>query len=308
MAKQKQSMIKTLSKSIREYKRDTILSPIAISLEVVMEVLIPTFMAYLIDEGINTGNMGNVLKIGGILVVFCLISITGGTLSAKFGAQASCGFAKNLRHDMYYKVQNYSFSNIDKFSTASLVTRMTTDVTNVQNAFQMIIRIAVRAPLMMIFSLVMAFRIKADLSLVFMIVIPILVVGLSLIMKYAHPTFERVFKTYDKLNNVVQENLHGIRVVKLFVREKHEEKKFTDVSQDIYKGFSKAEKLLAFNNPLMQFCMYTVTLLLSWFGAKMIVNSGGTALKVGELQSLITYSTQILMSFMMVSTKLFPRK
>ena len=301
MAKQKQSMIKTLSKSIREYKRDTILSPIAISLEVVMEVLIPTFMAYLIDEGINTGNMGNVLKIGGILVVFCLISITGGTLSAKFGAQASCGFAKNLRHDMYYKVQNYSFSNIDKFSTASLVTRMTTDVTNVQNAFQMIIRIAVRAPLMMIFSLVMAFRIKADLSLVFLVVIPILVVGLSLIMKYAHPTFERVFKTYDKLNNVVQENLRGIRVVKLFVREKHEENKFTDVSQDIYKGFSKAEKLLAINGPLMQFCMYTVTLLLSWFGAKMIVNSGGTELKVGELQSLITYSTQILMSFMMVS-------
>ena len=301
MAKNKQSIIKTLSKSIREYKRDTILSPIAISLEVVMEVLIPTFMAYLIDQGIDKGDMGNVLKIGGILVVLCAISLAGGTLSAKFGAQASCGFAKNLRHDMYYKVQDYSFSNIDKFSTASLVTRMTTDVTNVQNAYQMIIRIAVRAPLMMIFSLVMAIGIKPSLSAVFLIVVPILVVGLSLIIKFAHPTFERVFKIYDKLNNVVQENLRGIRVVKLFVREKHEEKKFTDVSQDIYKGFSKAEKLLALNGPLMQFCMYSVTLLISWFGAKMIVNSGGTEFTVGELQSLLTYSAQILMSFMMLS-------
>lgn len=301
MAKQKQSIIKTLSKSIREYKRDTILSPVTISIEVIMEVLIPTFMAYLIDDGINTGNMANVLKIGGILILFCAISLTGGALSAKFGAQASCGFAKNLRHDMYYKVQDYSFSNIDKFSTASLVTRMTTDVTNVQNAFQMIIRIAVRAPLMLIFSLIMAFRIKPSLSCVFLIVIPILVVGLAFIMVNANKIFRWVFKIYDKLNNVVQENLRGIRVVKLFVREKHEEKKFTDVSQDIFKGFSKAEKLLSFNSPLMQFCMYAVLLLLSWFGAKMIVNSGGTELKVGELQSLITYSTQILMSFMMVS-------
>lgn len=266
-----------------------------------MEVLIPTFMASLIDKGINQGNMSEVLKIGGILVIFCLFSLTGGTLSAKFGADASCGFAKNLRHDMYYKVQDYSFSNIDKFSTASLVTRMTTDVTNVQNAYQMMIRIAVRAPLMLIFSLIMSFRINAKLSLLFLIVMPVLAVGLILIMNHAHPIFKKVFKLYDKLNNVVQENLRGIRVVKSYVREDHEVEKFNKVSEKIYEGFSKAEKTLAINGPLMQFCMYTATLLLSWFGAKMIVSSGGSELTVGMLQSLITYTAQILMSFMMLS-------
>lgn len=266
-----------------------------------MEVLIPTFMASLIDKGINQGNMSEVLKIGGILVIFCLFSLAGGTLSAKFGAEASCGFAKNLRHDMYYKVQDYSFSNIDKFSTASLVTRMTTDVTNVQNAYQMMIRIAVRAPLMLIFSLIMSFRINAKLSLLFLVVMPVLAVGLILIMNHAHPIFKKVFKLYDKLNNVVQENLRGIRVVKSYVREDHEVEKFNNVSEKIYEGFSKAEKTLAVNGPLMQFCMYTATLLLSWFGAKMIVSSGGSELTVGMLQSLITYTSQILMSFMMLS-------
>lgn len=297
----KQGIIGTLSKSIREYKRPTILTPVSMILEVVMEVLIPTLMGFLIDEGINKGDMGAILRIGGLLIVCCILSIIGGVLGAKFGAEASCGFAKNLRHDMYYRVQNFSFSNIDKFSTASLVTRMTTDVTNVQNSFQMIIRIAVRAPMMLIFSLIMAFRIKVSLSLLFLAVMPVLAIGLLIMIKFAHPIFEKVFKIYDKLNNVVQENLRGIRVVKIFVREDYEEKKFKDVSERIYKGFSKAEKLLSVNGPLMQFCMYTCTLLISWFGAKMIVSSGGSDLQIGQLQSLITYATQILMSFMMVS-------
>ncbi|MGN0556346.1 MAG: ABC transporter permease, partial [Acutalibacteraceae bacterium] len=280
----KQGIIGTLSKSIREYKRPTILTPVSMILEVVMEVLIPTLMGFLIDEGINKGDMGAILRIGGLLIVCCILSIIGGVLGAKFGAEASCGFAKNLRHDMYYRVQNFSFSNIDKFSTASLVTRMTTDVTNVQNSFQMIIRIAVRAPMMLIFSLIMAFRIKVSLSLLFLAVMPVLAIGLLIMIKFAHPIFEKVFKIYDKLNNVVQENLRGIRVVKIFVREDYEEKKFKDVSERIYKGFSKAEKLLSVNGPLMQFCMYTCTLLISWFGAKMIVSSGGSDLQIGQLQ------------------------
>lgn len=295
------TMLRTLARSVCEYKKPAFLSPMFISLEVIMEVLIPTFMAYLIDNGINQGSMTNILGVGGLLILCCCISITGGVMSAKMGANASCGFAKNLRHDMYYKVQEYSFRNIDKFSTASLITRMTTDVTNVQNAFQMIIRIAVRAPMMLIFSLIMAFRINVKLSLLFLLVLPVLGIGLYFIMSKAHPIIKQTFKTYDKLNGVVQENLRGMRVVKIFVRENHEDEKFKSVSQKIYKGFSKAEKLMALNGPIMQFCMYTVTLLLAWFGAKMIVSTGNTVLKVGDLQALITYSTQILMSFMMVS-------
>lgn len=291
-------MIKTLLKSVREYKRDSILAPIFVTLEVVMEVVIPLLMAMLIDNGIDAGNMNYILKIGIALAISCVISLVFGALSGKFAASASAGFAKNLRKDMFYNVQNFSFSNIDKFSASSIVTRLTTDITNVQNAYQMIVRIAVRGPIMIIFSLIMAFGINHKLSLVFLLAIPVLGGGLYFIMTHAHPIFERVFKIYDKLNNVVQENLRGIRVVKSFVREDYEEKKFKNVSEDIYDDFVKAEKLLAFNAPLMQFAAYGCMLFISWFGAKLIVASTMTT---GELTSLIAYTMQILMSLMMLS-------
>ena len=289
-------MIKTLLKSVREYKRDSILAPIFVTLEVVMEVVIPLLMAMLIDKGIDAGNMNYILKIGIALAISCVISLVFGALSGKFAASASAGFAKNLRKDMFYNVQNFSFSNIDKFSASSIVTRLTTDITNVQNAYQMIVRIAVRGPIMIIFSLIMAFGINHKLSLVFLLAIPVLGGGLYFIMTHAHPIF--VFKIYDKLNNVVQENLRGIRVVKSFVREDFEEKKFKNVSEDIYDDFVKAEKLLAFNAPLMQFAAYGCMLFISWFGAKLIVASTMTT---GELTSLIAYTMQILMNLMMLS-------
>ena len=291
-------MIKKLAQSVREYKRDSILTPIFVTFEVIMEVIIPYLMAELIDKGIDAGNMSFIMKMGLALAISCVVSLVFGALSGKFAASASAGFAKNLRKDIFYNVQNFSFSNIDKFSTSSIVTRLTTDITNVQNAYQMIIRIAVRAPLMLIFSLIMAFNVNHKLSLIFLVAIPVLGVGLYLIMTNAHPIFEWVFKVYDKLNNVVQENLHGIRVVKSFVREDYEEKKFKNVSGEIYDDFVKAEKLLAFNSPLMQFAAYGCMLLISWLGAKLIVSSSMTT---GELTSLITYTMQILMSLMMLS-------
>ncbi len=297
-------MIKTLAKSIREYKRDSILTPILVSLEVVLEVLIPYLMAKLIDYGIDEGDMGYIWKLGVILLVAAFFSLFFGAIAGKTAAHASAGLAKNLRKDMYYNVQNFSFSNIDKFSTSSIVTRLTTDVTNVQNAYQMIIRMAMRAPVMLVFSLFGAFSVNAKLSVVFLICVPVLGIGLYLIMTGVHPLFRRVFKTYDKLNNVVQENVRGIRVVKSFVREDYEKKKFQNISEDIYNDFSKAEKILAFNMPLMQFCMYVCMLVFSWFGARMIVAGGGdpsTGLSTGQLMSLITYTMQVLMSLMMLS-------
>lgn len=291
-------MIKKLLSSVREYKKASLLAPLFIVLEVVMEVVIPLLMARLIDLGIDGGNMAYILKFGVALVSFALISLTFGAVAGKYAAAASAGFAKNLRKDMYYKVQNFSFSNIDKFSTASIVTRLTTDITNVQNAYQMIIRIAVRGPVMLVFSMIMAFGINAKLSMIFLICVPILGGGLYLIMSKAHPIFEHVFKVYDKLNNVVQENLRGIRVVKSFVREDFEKEKFKEISTDIYNDFSKAEKTIAFNMPLMQLCMYGCMLMISWFGARLIVSSEMTT---GELMSLITYAMQILMSLMMLS-------
>lgn len=291
-------MIKRLMKSIREYKKDSILAPIFVTMEVVMEVIIPFLMAELIDKGIDQGNMNFIVKMGIVLAISCVISLIFGALSGKYAASASAGFAKNLRKDMYYNVQEFSFSNIDKFSTSSIVTRLTTDVTNLQNAYQMIVRIAVRCPLMLVFSLIMAFGVNHKLSLIFLGAIPVLGIGLFAIMSNAHPIFERVFKIYDKLNNVVQENLKGIRVVKSFVREDYEEKKFKNVSKDIYSDFVKAEKLLAFNAPLMQFAAYSCMLLISWFGARFIVSSTMTT---GELTSLISYTMQILMSLMMLS-------
>lgn len=297
-------MVKTLAKSIREYKKDSILTPILVSLEVIMEVLIPLMMANLIDYGIDKGNMEHIWKVGVVLLIAAFLSLFFGAAAGKTAAYASAGLAKNLRKDMYYNVQNFSFSNIDKFSTSSLVTRMTTDVTNVQNAYQMIIRTAMRSPLMLIFSLVCAFRVNARLSMIFLLCVPVLGIGLFVIMSKVHPIFRRVFKTYDKLNNVVQENVRGIRVVKSFVREDYERKKFQNISQMIYKDFSKAEKTLAFNMPLMQFCMYGCMLFFSWFGARAIVLSGGSpgsGFTTGELMSLITYVMQVLMSLMMLS-------
>ena len=294
-------MIKRLMKSIREYKTPSLLAPFFVALEVVLEVIIPLLMANLIDDGIYQGEMRLVYKIGVELIIFAILSLIFGMLSGMFAAKASSGFAKNLRQDLYYKVQTFSFTNIDKFSTSSLVTRLTTDITNVQMAYQMIIRIAVRAPLMLIISLFFAFSINRSLSLIFLIAIPILGFGLFYISKKVHPIMERVFKRYDALNNVVEENVGAIRVVKSFVLEKEEIKKFKHVSNEIYQGFSKAEKILAFNGPLMQFAIYACILLISWFGAKIIVTTNMTGLTTGELMTMFTYSIQILSSLMMLS-------
>ena len=292
-------MIRKLMQSIREFKLFSLLSPLFVVLEVVMEVVIPILMAKLIDDGIDgSGGMDAVMHYGWILLVCCVLSLIFGALAGHFAAFASAGFARNLRHDMFYRVQGYSFSNIDKFSAASLVTRMTTDVTNVQNAYQMLIRVALRSPVMLIFSMAMAFHLSAKLALIYLAAIPVLGVGLYFIMTRVHPIFKRVFKTYDKLNNVTQENLHGIRVVKSFVREDHEIQKFSGISENIYQDFSRAEKRLAFNMPLMQFCMYVCLILVSWFGARMIVSR---TLTTGELMSLMTYAIQILSSLMMLS-------
>lgn len=294
-------MIKKLMKSIREYKTPSLLAPFFVALEVVLEVIIPLLMANLIDDGIYQGEMNLVYKIGIELIICAVLSLIFGMLSGMFAAKASSGFAKNLRKDLYYKVQDFSFTNIDKFSTSSLITRLTTDVTNVQMAYQMIIRIAVRAPLMLIISLFFAFSINKNLSLIFLIVVPILGIGLYVISKKVHPIMDRVFKRYDDLNNVVEENVGAIRVVKSFVLEKEEISKFKRVSNEIYQGFSKAEKILAFNGPLMQFAIYACILLISWFGAKIIVTTNMTSLTTGELMTMFTYSIQILSSLMMLS-------
>lgn len=298
-------MFKTLLKCVREYKLPSLLAPLFVIIEVVMEVIIPLYMGKLLDDGINAnggqGDMNYVLKCGAYLAVFCLISLLSGVLAGKYAAKASTGFSKNLRHDMFYNLQNYSFSNIDRFSVPSLVTRMTTDVTNIQNAYQMCIRIAIRAPLMCVFSLAMAISISPKMSLIFLCIIPFLCVLLFLILKNAHPLFEKVFKIYDKLNRVVSENLSAIRVVKNFVREDREEKKFKDVSGDIYGTFMKAEKLIALNNPVMQFSAYTAMILISWFGAKLIISTNEVELTTGDLFTLISYGMQILMTLMMFS-------
>lgn len=297
-------MVRKLLRSVREYKTSSLLAPLFVTCEVILEVIIPMLMANLIDFGIEAGNMQYILKMGLALVICCIVSLTFGALSGKYAAVASAGFAKNLREDMYNKVQEYSFSNIDKFSIASIVTRLTTDITNIQNAYMMSIRVAVRCPIMLIFALFMAFQINSHLAPIFVIAIPILAVGLVIIISNAKRIFERIFRTYDKLNNVVQENLHGIRVVKSFVREDHETEKFCSVSKEIYQDFSKAEKILAFNAPLMQFCAYGCMLLISWLGAKLIVASGNNpavGMTTGDLTSMFSYTMQILMSLMMFS-------
>ena len=297
-------MIRKLLRSLREFKTATIKAPVYISLEVVMECVIPLIMARLIDRGINAGSMPMILKMGLLLFLCSLASLAFGVLSGKNAATASAGFARNLRKDMFDHVQDFSFGNIDKYSTGGLVTRLTTDVSHVQNAFQMIIRTAVRAPFMLIFSLVAAFGIDARLSFIFVAFVPVLVIGLAIIVKKAHGLFTQMFKRVDRLNTVVQENLRGIRVVKAFVREDDEERKFRDASKSIFDLNSAAEKILAFNMPLMQFCMYGCMILISWLGAKAVVACGGDAalgLSTGGLTSLFTYTTQILSSLMMLS-------
>ncbi len=297
-------MIRRLTGCLRQYKKNTILIPIFVTLEVVMEIVIPLFMADLIDYGVTVNDMQYTIKMGILLLVFALAALVFGIFAGHHSAFSAAGFARNLRQDMYYKVQDFSFSNIDRFSTSSIITRLTTDVTNLQNAFMMIMRMASRSPLMLIFSLVAAFSIDAKMSLIFLAIMPVLGIGLYFIMSRVHPIFKRVFRTYDKLNNIVQENVRGIRVVKAFVREDFEVEKFADVSQTIYKDFTKAEKNIALNMPLMQFCMYACILLISWFGAHAIVASGDNpalGFSTGELMSLLTYAMTILMSLMMLS-------
>lgn len=291
-------MIKQILKSVREYKNKSILTLIFITLEVFLDVLIPILTTKIIDDGINVKDINVVLTIGLILIFVSLFSLLFGWLSGKYAAVASSGFAKNLRHDMYYKIQDYSFSNIEKFTSSSLVTRLTTDVNNLQMTYQMLIRIAVRAPLMFIFSLFMVFTINSKLSLIFLVIAPILGFLLFYIANRAHPLFESVFRTYDDLNNSVQENVRGIRVVKSYVQEETEIKKFNSVSEKIYKNFMKAEKLVVLNTPIMRLCIYTSIIIISYIGSKYVI--GGT-LTSGELTGVITYAAQILNSLMMLS-------
>ena len=297
-------MIKRLAKCVRQYKWPAILSPLCMIGEVAMEVTIPLVMANLYDYGIVLSDMNYVIRQAILLITCALASLMFGSASAIFAAKAATGFAKNLRHDMYHHVQTFSFSNIDRFSTASIVTRLTSDVANLQMTFQMMIRMAIRSPMMLILAMISAMRIDVGLSLVFCFALPVLILALVLLVPMAFKIFDRVFKTYDKLNNVVQENVHGIRVVKSFVREKKETEKFTDISGSIYTDFCKAERLTALASPIMQFCVYGCMIAISWLGAVMIVESGNNpdlGLTTGQLSSMFTYTTQILSSFLMVS-------
>ena len=297
-------MIKTLLRSLREYKRGSILTILLSILEAAFEILIPLRMADLIDQGIDLGNMTAVWKFGIAILIFAALQLLTGVLSAHIAAKTSVGFSANLRQDMYDNVQTFAFSNIDKFSTASIVTRLTTDVTNIQNAYQMLLRMAVRGPVMLVFAMIVSFRINTTVALIFLAVIPIMALLLLLIICKVGPIFTRVFHTYDELNNVVQENVRGIRVVKSFNQEDHEIKKFKGISQSIYEGYAAGERLLAFNSPIMQFFMYACMILISWIGAKAIVASGNNAalgMTTGDLTALFSYATQILMALMMLS-------
>ena len=295
------NIIRVLKKSIREYKRDSILTPILVAFEALVECIIPLMVANLVNKMQNGCDLSVILKYGVILIIMACFSLLFGALAGIAAANASAGFGKNLRKDLFMAVQNFSFENIDRFSASSLVTRMTTDVTNVQMAYMMIIRTVVRAPLMLIFSLVMGFIMGGRLALIFLFTIPVLGIGLGLVIKKTMPLFRKVFKKYDNLNNSVQENINGIRVVKSFVREDFEMKKFNEAAEDVCADFTKAEKILALNNPMMQFCLYVVMIFVLTFGSYLVVNFGGTIIQVGQLSSLLTYSFQILMSLMMLS-------
>ena len=297
-------MIKTLSRSLREYKKGSVLTILLSVLEAAFEITIPLCMAKVIDEGIDLGNMNAVWKYGMILLAFALFQLITGVLSAHIAARTSVGFCANLRQDMYDNVQTFAFSNIDKFSTASIVTRLTTDVTNIQNAYQMLIRMAIRGPVMLLFSMIVSFKINSTIALIFLAVIPVMAFLLYLIIRKVNPIFNHVFQTYDELNNVVQENVRGIRVVKSFNREYYEISKFKSISERIYRYFSKGEKLIAFNSPIMQFFMYACMILISWIGAKAIIASGNNSalgMTTGDLTALLSYATQILTSLMMLS-------
>lgn len=291
-------MVNHITAAIRDNKKASILAPIFVCVEVLFEVLIPVVMAIFIDKGIDAGDQGEILRLGGILIVMAVCALIFGVLAGGAAADASAGLARNLRHDIYHHVQNFSFANIDKFSTAGIVTRLTTDVTNVQNAYQMIIRVAVRAPVMLVFAFAMTVYISPRLATIYLCAIPILGIGLALIISRVHGLFTQVFDTYDELNNVVQENLTGIRVVKSFVREDFEKKKFGTISEKLFRGFLKAERLIILNMPLMQFCVYACLLLISWIGARLVV---GGSMTTGALTSMFNYTFQILMSLMMLS-------
>jgi len=297
-------MLKRLARCVRQYKWAAILSPVCMIGEVAMEVTIPLIIAKLYDNGVMRSDMDVILRYSALLVLCALASLAFGVLSAIFASKAGTGFARNLRHDMYYHVQNFSFGNIDKFSTASIVTRLTSDTARLQMTFQMMIRMAIRCPMMLILSVIMALRLSPQLSLIYCIAVPIMAVALICLVPVAFRIFDRVFKTYDKLNTVVQENIHGIRVVKSFVREEAETDKFTRISDSIFKDFRRAERIVALNSPIMQSCVYVCLLLISWFGAQMVVQSGNQealGFTTGQLSSMFTYTTQILSSLMMLS-------
>lgn len=297
-------MLKTLTKSLRQYKKGSLITICLSILEVAFEIIIPLCMSGLIDYGVEQGHMIQVWKYGILLLFFAFLQLITGVASAKLGAKVAVGFCANLRKDMYDQVQTFSFSNIDRFSTASIVTRLTTDVTNIQNAYQMLIRMAVRGPVMILFAMIVSFRINREISMVFLFIIPLLGILLLLIVRNVHPIFRRVFHTYDHLNNIVQENVRGIRVVKSFHQEQEEIRKFDSVSENIFCDFAKGERLLAFNTPLMQFFMYATMILISWLGAKAILASGNDpaiGLTTGNLTALISYAMQILTSLMMLS-------
>ena len=297
-------MIRRLARCLREYKWTALVSPLAMIGEVAMEVTIPLVMAQLYDQGIAAGNMTVVVQKAMVLVLCAVVSLIFGVLSATYASKAATGFARNLRHDMYYRVQDFSFANIDKFSSASIVTRLTSDVANLQMAFQMSIRLAIRCPMMLILAMISSLRISPRLTTVYLVAIPFLAATLVCIVPFVFRIFDRVFQTYDRLNNVVQENVHGVRVVKSFVREDKEVDKFAGVSQAIYRDFCKSEHILALSNPAMQFCVYGCTLAISWIGAHLVVasgNNGALGLTTGELSSMFTYTTQIFMALMMLS-------
>ena len=294
-------MFRTLLKSVREYKTPSLLAPLFIAAEVIVECIIPFITAKLINNIENGCDITTIVKFGLLLVLMAAISLACGALAGHFAAKASCGFAKNLRHDLYVSVQNFSFANVDKFSTSGLVTRLTTDVANVQMSYMMIIRTAVRCPMMLVFAFIMSFVISKKMSVAFAVIIPVLAIGLLAIFLNAHPIFKTVFKKYDNLNASVQENVSGMRVVKAYVREKFEKQKFSKASDDVCNGFTKAEKIIALNNPLMQFCFNFNMIMICLFGSMLIVNSGATELTIGAMSSLLTYGAQILMSLMMLS-------
>ena len=294
-------MIKTLAKSIREYKKPSILAPVFVTGEVVMECIIPFIIANLVNEIQKGINMPTLLRYAAVLIVMAVLSLAFGALAGSACATASCGFARNLRKDMFYAIQDFSFENIDKFSVSSLVTRLTTDITNVQMAYMMIIRTAVRCPLMLVFSFVMGFVMGGKMALIFLFTIPILGIGLFFVTRKTMPLFRRVFRKYDNLNSSIQENIRGMRVVKAYVREDYEKQKFGAAADDVRKDFTKAERILAINNPLMQFCVYGVMVFVLSFGSYTVITSQGLDLNVGQMSSLLTYSFQILMSLMMLS-------